>query len=119
MHDSVLKPARPAEGEDEVERDYSIAERVLMFAATWAGKIFSAWVTCILWRWFVERQFGIATPRLPVVAGLSLIIGLLTYRSAAINTGAKYKATWATVSVDALFIPVLTLGIGWAWAQFM
>lgn len=70
-----------------------------------------AWVLSKLWTWFVTPIFGIETPALPLLFGLSLIVSLMTHQTQPNCTKDKDKENLHNLGVFAS--PFFTLLVGY------
>jgi hypothetical protein len=70
-----------------------------------------AFVLSVLWGWFVAPIFGVGTPPLPLLAGLSALVGYLTQSTE--TTAKDPDASKSTAIVKILTAPWVALGFAW------
>jgi hypothetical protein len=76
------------------------------------------YVLSVLWNWFVTPVFNIQSPSLPIIAGMSLLVALLTFRASNLNNSEDSQEGFQKVLGLAL-APWATLASAWIVLQFV
>jgi putative effector of murein hydrolase LrgA (UPF0299 family) len=71
----------------------------------------------VLWNWFVTPVFNIQSPSLPIIAGMTLLTGLLTIKVSDLNGVEDFQESFQKVLGLAL-APWVTLASAWVVLQF-
>ncbi|MDH2313095.1 hypothetical protein [Methylobacterium brachiatum] len=74
---------------------------VLAVSILWRGYVLS-----VLWSWFVAGQFGAPAISVAQAIGLALVFGVFAYRYRP-----SKDVSFAFLAFDALFTPLLALGV--------
>lgn len=88
---------------------------LLMLLATPVVALWRTYALWILYGWFAVASLGLPALSLAQVFGVSLVIGLLTYR----RQPPEPAVTPAMIVSDALFVPAFALVIGWIAKGFL
>src|SRR5688500_6362082 len=91
----------------------TIALMVLALALIVPGIIFTGYVLTILWGWFVTPAFGLAVPSIPIMLGLSLIVGYSTHKIPNTEDNRPANKIFMAAIMNSLGRPLLYLGIGY------
>jgi hypothetical protein len=86
---------------------------ILALALIVPGIILTGYVLTILWGWFVTPAFGLAVPSIPIMLGLSLIVGYMTHQTPAVEDNRTANKIFMTGIMNSLGRPLLYLGIGY------
>ena len=86
-----------------------------------AAIIMRAWVTTILWSWFIVPVFHVPELTLPMAMGISLVIGMFITMQATkdIDIKSGKEAVFQKVFEKSFLEPLVTLGVGWIITLFL
>lgn len=74
--------------------------------------LWRAYVTSILWNWFIYPAYGFSAPSLFVLGGIMIVLGmLLPWRTV---TASSSPNAYEALATSAL-LPLFALGFGWLW----
>jgi len=108
---------------------------VVIIPAYFGYMIYSAWATCLLWKWFVTEPFGIRQLTIPGAVGLELLISFLRINYSSMTERLKQNASkteeemkrelatskrWArTFFLITLLAPIMFVALGAVFHSFM
>lgn len=88
----------------------------LIILAMWPfALMWKAYVTVVMWGWFIQPYIGLAAPSIHATAGALMILSLATYHVQPESKEQEPAEQVGRAFIYGFFLPLCALGTAWIW----